>query len=99
MQPVRSKPPEMTKEGQEGNSQPVKFNANNARDVLDEKETRRDKCVAERQKPIPEQQGAVWCATCRLRSQGGLAVHHCRLNVNHGLLQLCSPPPPFWGVA
>ena len=45
VQSVRREPPEMTKEGQEWNNQPVKFNANNARDVLDEKETRRGTSV------------------------------------------------------
>ena len=36
VQPVRRESPEMTKKGQGWNNQPVKFNANNARDVLDE---------------------------------------------------------------
>ena len=35
VQPVRRETPEMSKEGQEWNNQSVKFNANNARDVLD----------------------------------------------------------------
>ena len=45
VQSVRREPPEMTKKGQKWNNQPVKFNANNARDVLDEKETRRGTSV------------------------------------------------------
>ena len=44
VQSVRTEPPEMTKEWQEWNNQLVKFNANNARDVLDE-ETRRGTSV------------------------------------------------------
>ena len=45
VQSVRREPPEMTKKGQKWNNQPVKFNANNARDVLDKKETRRGTSV------------------------------------------------------
>ena len=45
-----------------------------------EGDKKRHKCLAERQKPIPEQRGAVQCSTCSkwFRSQGGFAVHHCR---------------------
>ena len=56
------RPPEMpTTEWQEQSSQLV--STHNARDALDEKETgeKRHKCLAERQKPIPEQCGAVRC--------------------------------------
>ena len=44
VQPVRREPPEMTKKGQAWNNQPVKFNANNARDVLDERQEEAQVC-------------------------------------------------------
>ena len=45
---------------------------------------KRHKCVAERDKPIEQQQGAVQCGVCRrwFRSRGGLAVHRCRSSSN-----------------
>ena len=43
---------------------------------------KRHKCLAEQQKPIPEQRGAMLCSTCSkcFHSQGAFAVHHCRPN-------------------
>ena len=43
----------------------------------------RHKCIAERQKPVREQRGAVQCERCGrwFRSRGGLAVHAC---LGHG---------------
>ena len=39
----------------------------------------RHKCLAERMKPIEDQQGSVKCQTCHkwFRSKGGLTVHKC----------------------
>ena len=38
---------------------------------------KRHKCIAERQKPVSQQRGAVQCGTCHkwFSSNGGLAVH------------------------
>lgn len=45
-----------------------------------ESDKKRHKCLAERQKPISEQRGAVQCQQCYswFRTSGGLAVHRCR---------------------
>ena len=38
---------------------------------------KRHKCIAEREKPIHEQKGAIECQTCKkyFRSKGGYAIH------------------------
>ena len=44
-----------------------------------ERDMKRHKCVAERRKPVHEQQGAVQCPTCKkwFKSRGGFTVHSC----------------------
>ena len=44
-----------------------------------ESDKARHKCIAEREKHVSEQMGAVQCQKCRrwLRSRGGLTVHRC----------------------
>ena len=51
-----------------------------ARKFRRESDKKRHKCLAERQKPISEQRGAVQCQQCHswFRSRGGLIVHRCR---------------------
>ena len=51
-----------------------------ARKFRRESDKKRHKCLAERQKPISEQRGAVRCQQCHswFRSRGGLTVHRCR---------------------
>ena len=51
-----------------------------ARKFRRESDKKRHKCLAERQKPISEQRGAVRCQQCHswFRSTGGLTVHRCR---------------------
>ena len=65
-----------------------------------ESDKARHKCVAERERPIKEQPGAVQCQRCEcwFRSAGGLAVHKCSAleqsaqasNAVSGQLFLCS---------
>ena len=45
-----------------------------------ESDKKRQKCLAERQKPISEQHGVIQCQQCHswFRSRGGLTVHRCR---------------------
>ena len=48
-----------------------------------ESDMKRHKCVAERCKPVHEQQGAVQCSTCKkwFKSPGGFTVHSCNPDV------------------
>ena len=43
-------------------------------------DSKRYKCLLERQKPVSQQRGAVQCESCTrwFRSRGGLAVYNCR---------------------
>ena len=51
-----------------------------------ESDKARHKCIAEHQKPVQEQEGAVECWMCGhwLKSRGGLAVHRCAREEEEG---------------
>ena len=57
------------------------LSALNATEVLDAlaNDLKRHKCIAEREKPIHKQRGAIECQTCKkyFRSKKGYAIHKC----------------------
>ena len=55
---------------------------------------KRHKCIAEREKPIHEQKGAIECQTCKkcFQSKGGYAIHKCIDIHGKTFLWLCLCP-------